>query len=1001
MLTPERFCGRRGSWQPSDVSSNRSSSSRAGTGPGWLRTCWRRRSPARCGSSLAVPSAALLPGINTFGDRSVVISLQSALLGIDEGKSTDESARAAASALGPAGSRASWRLSTPRSARAPCLTPCPRSCGSPSARRRRSSWTRPGLPARPRSAARRRCSPTAAPAGARPARRPSRIPARPRSRRTRRRSLSRPPRPRTRSPATTYAVQGGGELGPPRELSIDGASAGVCSLTGSTVSLDGAGTCTIDADQAGDSRYSAAAAGAAGIRVGLVQQTISFSSQRRPAPGSSATPTQSAPSRAPGLPVSLDVAAGSAQICSVSGSTVSLDGAGTCTVVASQAGNHRFAAGRHRRPQSFPVARASQTIVFTSTAPAGGAAGDTYAVKATASSGLPVMLTIDPASAAVCSLSSGTVSLDAPAPCVVHADQAGDQRYAPRRRPQQTFTIVRSRADDLVQLGVPGRRGRRRPYAVWAESTSGLPVATLGRPGERRRLLALRRDGRVHRRGPLLDRCRADRAARATHRRRRRSKPSPSAAPCRSCPSRPRRPSARSSATPTRSAPSRARPPGHALGRSGQRRRLHARRLDAHGRRHRHLHRRRRPGRNAGHFPAIEVGQTFTVALGAQTIAFTSTAPSAGLVGDTYAVTAAASSGLPVALSIDSGQRRRLLAHRLDGLARRRRHLHVAADQAGNGRYAAAPQVVRVVPRLAGLADRLPSPRAPPSGAVVGDTYAVSASASSGLPVRITTTGSSVCTASGSTVSLVGSGSCTVRAAPDRQPSLRAGRAGEPDVLRLARASRRSPSTRRRRSTRRSAARTRSPRRRARACRSRSRSSRRARASARSAARRVSFDGVGTCTVDADQAGNGDATQRRRRRSRRFLVEAAPRSPQTISFHLDASRRARRSAAHYAVSATASSGLTVAFSIAPASAGICTLGGSTVSFVGAGTCTIDADQPGDASYQAAPQAQQSFPIAARRRPRRRRSPSPRRPPGGATVGGHATRSARPRAPASP
>ena len=39
--------------------------------------------------------------------------------------------------------------------------------------------------------------------------------------------------------------------------------------------------------------------------------------------------------------------------------------------------------------------------------------------------------------------------------------------------------------------------------------------------------------------------------------------------------------------------------------------------------------------------------------------------------------------------------------------------------------------------------------------------------------------------------------------------------------------------------------------------------------------------------------------------------------------------------------------------------------GSTVSFVGAGTCAVDADQGGDASYLAAPRAQQSFAVALR------------------------------------
>jgi hypothetical protein len=65
------------------------------------------------------------------------------------------------------------------------------------------------------------------------------------------------------------------------------------------------------------------------------------------------------------------------------------------------------------------------------------------------------------------------------------------------------------------------------------------------------------------------------------------------------------------------------------------------------------------------------------------------------------------------------------------------------------------------------------------------------------------------------------------------------------------------------------------------------------------------------------------------------------------------------------VGATASSGLSVTLSIDPSSTSGCTISGSTVSYGGGvGTCIIDADQAGNADYLAAPQAQQSFTIAA-------------------------------------
>jgi alpha-tubulin suppressor-like RCC1 family protein len=62
------------------------------------------------------------------------------------------------------------------------------------------------------------------------------------------------------------------------------------------------------------------------------------------------------------------------------------------------------------------------------------------------------------------------------------------------------------------------------------------------------------------------------------------------------------------------------------------------------------------------------------------------------------------------------------------------------------------------------------------------------------------------------------------------------------------------------------------------------------------------------------------------------------------------------------VSATASSGLAVVFSTLTSAT--CTVSGSTVTLLAEGTCTIAADQPGDATYLAAPRVARSFQIGA-------------------------------------
>ncbi|MGE0822041.1 MAG: hypothetical protein AB7G75_03545 [Candidatus Binatia bacterium] len=84
----------------------------------------------------------------------------------------------------------------------------------------------------------------------------------------------------------------------------------------------------------------------------------------------------------------------------------------------------------------------------------------------------------------------------------------------------------------------------------------------------------------------------------------------------------------------------------------------------------------------------------------------------------------------------------------------------------------------------------------------------------------------------------------------------------------------------------------------------------------------------------------------------------AAKSDQTITFN--ALTNKTYGDADFSVSATASSGLPVAFSSQTTS--VCTVSGTTVHIVSAGTCTLRASQAGDSSYNAAPNVDQSFTI---------------------------------------
>ena len=115
--------------------------------------------------------------------------------------------------------------------------------------------------------------------------------------------------------------------------------------------------------------------------------------------------------------------------------------------------------------------------------------------------------------------------------------------------------------------------------------------------------------------------------------------------------------------------------------------------------------------------------------------------------------------------------------------------------------------------------------------------------------------------------------------------------------------------------------------------------------------------GGGTCTINANQAGNG--TYHAAQVQQSFSVA---RGSQTITF-TTTPPNADKTDPPYAIGATANSGLAVVFTTDPSSNGICSVSGNTVSFDGTrGTCIVYGNQPGDAAWLPAPQVQQVFQV---------------------------------------
>ncbi len=118
----------------------------------------------------------------------------------------------------------------------------------------------------------------------------------------------------------------------------------------------------------------------------------------------------------------------------------------------------------------------------------------------------------------------------------------------------------------------------------------------------------------------------------------------------------------------------------------------------------------------------------------------------------------------------------------------------------------------------------------------------------------------------------------------------------------------------------------------------------------------ITLVGVGLCTIAADQAGNATYNPAPQQ-SQSFTITPGN---QTITFGALAPKTLADSPV--TVGATASSGLAVSFSSTTPL--VCTVAGTSVTLLTTGTCTIAADQAGNANWNAAPQVLQSFTVSA-------------------------------------
>ena len=191
-------------------------------------------------------------------------------------------------------------------------------------------------------------------------------------------------------------------------FTIDGSSTGTGSIAGNALTITGAGTIVIDANQAGNGNYTAATQLQRTIIVNKAAQTINFTAPISPVTFGVAPVTLSATSTS-GLTVTFTIDGSSTGTGTIVGNTLTITGAGNLVIDANQVGSANYLTATQVQ-QGIVVNKANATVTLGSlaqtysgspeaatatTTPAGltvnltytGTNGTTYATSATAPTG--------------------------------------------------------------------------------------------------------------------------------------------------------------------------------------------------------------------------------------------------------------------------------------------------------------------------------------------------------------------------------------------------------------------------------------------------------------------------------------------------------------------------------------------------------------------------------------------------------------------------------------
>ena len=252
-------------------------------------------------------------------------------------------------------------------------------------------------------------------------------------------------------------------------------TSGVCTVSGNTVTIIAAGTCSITASQTGNSSFGAAPLVTNTFVVNASPQTITFTQPSDSIFGALLGPALVA-SASSGLSVTFT--SNTPAVCTVyAGYTIAtVLATGSCSITATQAGNSTYQAATPVT-LSFNIAKGTQNINFP--LPSGFGSGATFTtapvtLQASTYTGLAVVYTSS--TPGVCTVSGNQLTMVSVGTCTIVASQPGNSNYQAATPVTQSFAV--SQGTQTITFTAPAAVTLpAAAFTLAATATSGLPVA--------------------------------------------------------------------------------------------------------------------------------------------------------------------------------------------------------------------------------------------------------------------------------------------------------------------------------------------------------------------------------------------------------------------------------------------------------------------------------------------------------------------------------------------